>query len=56
MSKTDINRDFIRSTRNGAAAPFLIFGFVAITLVSVGIYFYVSQNRGPEEIDPILLD
>ncbi|MCP4478416.1 MAG: HlyD family efflux transporter periplasmic adaptor subunit [Planctomycetaceae bacterium] len=54
MSKTDINRDFIRSTRNGAAAPFLIFGFVAITLVSVGIYFYVSQNRGPEEIDPIL--
>ena len=40
--------------RSGAAAPFLIFGFVAVTLVSVGIYFYVNQNSGPEEIDPIL--
>ena len=55
MSKTDINRDSIRSSsRNGAATPFLIFGFVAITLVSVGTYFYISQNRGAEEIDPIL--
>ena len=54
MSPTDIKKDPHRSLRSGAAAPFLIFGFVAVTLVSVGIYFYVNQNSGPEEIDPIL--
>ena len=54
MSKTDISRYSGRSSRNGAAAPFIIFGFVAITLVMVGAYFYINQNRGPKEIDPIL--
>ena len=54
MSPTDIKKDSHRSLRSGAAATFVIFGFVAVTLVAVGVYFYINQNSGPKEIDPIL--
>jgi multidrug resistance efflux pump len=54
MSKIDIRKISRRSTRVGAATPFLIFGFVASTLALVGVYFYISQSSGPVEIDPIL--
>ena len=54
MSKIDVRKNSHHSLRSGAATPFLIFGFVAVSLCFVGGYFYISQNNGPDEIDPIL--
>ena len=50
----DIRKISHRTSRVGAVAPFLIFGFVAGTLALVGVYFYVTQSNEAEEIDPIL--
>ena len=52
---TKPNRSFGQHRHNsGLIAPFLIFGLVAVALLGVGAYFYVSSGGQTTDIDPIM--
>ncbi len=42
------------SRTNGLIAPFIVFGLVALALLGVGAYFFMSRGGEADEIDPIM--
>ena len=44
------------SPTNGLIAPFVIFGLVALALLGVGAYFYMSRGNDSDMIDPIMAE
>ena len=53
MSQTSF-QTLLHKNRRGLMAPFVVFGIVAVALIGIGAYYYLSSGGDGDEINPIM--